>query len=272
MKDVFLEEYRSKEAVLRYTRRTAGSGISYLLNHDYGRVYGQVLDRLLPEDFKRNGLRLLEFGCGAGMNLIDLVAKIEKRGIRVKQAYGTDFSGPLIAAAMEEADKYLDPGLRERVEFLVARNETIVNDLITTLHVDRSVLLSSFHLILGVNTFRYSLRLDRETECANQMFDLLDNGGVCVVIDMNAQFPLFRGRIRYGCNKQDKEFYIPTLEEYVRPFASAGFQVITAKSFCWIPHSAGPVLCWLCRVVAPILNILVPRHAMRSLVIARKPG
>ena len=37
--DVYLEEYSSDQAIRRYTHETAGHGISYLLEHEYSRIY-----------------------------------------------------------------------------------------------------------------------------------------------------------------------------------------------------------------------------------------
>jgi hypothetical protein len=88
---------------------------------------------------------------------------------------------------------------------------------------------------------------------------------------MNAQFRLFRSQWRGKEPLQDKEFYIPVLEEYVRPFKAAGFQILEARNFTWVPHSAGPVLTSVCRMLTPLLNALAPRYALRSLVIAKKP-
>ena len=272
MNDIYLEEYTAEEAVQKYGWATAGSGISYLLDHDYGRIYKEVLEKHLPESYKRNGLRLLEFGCGAGMNLIHVASMVGRMGVPLDRAYGTDFSPKLIQAARTDAGNLLTPVVAKKVEFFVARNETIIDDLSSGLGGSRDDLLGSFHFILGVNTFRYGYRLDKENESAQQLFDLLDKGGVCVMIDMNDKFPLFRSKLRGGENLKEKQFYIPSLKEYVRPFTNAGFQILTAKNFCWTPHSASPLLCTVSRIVAPVLNVVVPSYAMRSLVIAKKPA
>ena len=39
MIDRFVDEYNSKDAILRYSRRSAGYGINYLLQKDYANVY-----------------------------------------------------------------------------------------------------------------------------------------------------------------------------------------------------------------------------------------
>lgn len=272
MTDVYLDEYSADEAVRRYGTDTAGYGISYLLNHDYGRVYGRMLQQHLPSSARRDGARLLEFGCGAGMNLIHLIGMLEPLGIPLAKACGTDFSEKLIEAARVDAARILKPQTRQKVEFVVARNETIVNDLATQLAVTPQSLLGSFHAIVGVNTFRYCHRLRKEEESAQQLFDLLVPGGVCVVIDMNAQFPFFRSKLKPGQYGDESEVFIPVLEEYVRPLANVGFQILEARNFCWVPHSAGPALCTACRILTPALDALLPRYGMRSLVIAKRPA
>lgn len=271
MSDVFLEEYSTQDAVLQYTRETAGYGISYLLENDYGKIYREVLEQHIPQAAKRDGVRILEFGCGGGMNLIYLVSLLEQLGIGVQQAYGTDFSQTLIQAANLEADKYLAPAQRKRVKFLVARNETLAEELVRQLNVTAS-LFGFFHLILGVNTIRYCHRLSKQVECAQGIFALLDKGGVCVIIDMNDKFPFFRSRLRERRTRQKPEYYLPSLEEYLHPFTTVGFDVLYKGNFCWIPHSAGPWLSKLCKGLAPLLDAVMPTYAMRSLIIARKPA
>ena len=60
----FLEEYNSEESIRKYTRNTAGYGISYLLDHEYGEIYRQCIDRYVPKSRLKAGIRLWEFGCG----------------------------------------------------------------------------------------------------------------------------------------------------------------------------------------------------------------
>src|SRR5438046_425841 len=105
----FFNEYTSHDAILKYTKATAGYGISYLLDHDYKAVYMKALE-LLPPPVKARGLRILEFGCGGGMNLVHLVSVLKQSGIRVEVAVGTDFSPVLIEAAKREASSYMRPG------------------------------------------------------------------------------------------------------------------------------------------------------------------
>ncbi len=266
----FLEEYSSEESIRRYTKETAGHGISYLLEHDYGKIYFDVLEKCIPKSKTGKGIRLWEFGCGGGMNLLHLVSVMERRGIPVDCAYGTDFSEALIEAANREAGKYLTPQQKEKVHFCVARNESLIEDVTQGLGIRREALLGSFDLIIGVNTIRYCHRLLNENECVTAISDLLVDGGVCIVIDMNNKFPAFRSRFRDRLTKEQQATYLPTLDEYARPFSSGSFEILKKENFCWIPHSAGSALTTVMKTLTPMLNALAHGSAMRSLVISRK--
>ena len=88
---------------------------------------------------------------------------------------------------------------------------------------------------------------------------------------MNRKFPAFRSRFRERLTQQDeKATLLPTLDEYARPFSSAGFEILKKENFCWIPHSAGVRLTAVMKALTPILNTLAPSRGMRSLVISRK--
>jgi len=264
-------EYSSEDAVRKYTKSTAGCGIGHLLEHEYGEIYMRALREYLSAPMS-DGIRLLEFGCGGGMNLIHLVSIVKRAKIRVQAAYGTDLSERLIEAANNEANNYVAHEQRQNVKFVVAKNECLVNDMAAALKICNSELVGSFHFIVGVNTFRYCHRMGKEKECAKDIFDLLMPGGVCVVVDMNRKFPMFRSLVRDRFTKPQRERYLPSLEEYAEPFGMVGFQIVEQRNFCWIPHSAGPVLLKICQTLTPALNSLVPRFAMRSLVISKKPG
>ena len=272
MSDIFLEEYSSKEAVLKYSKGTAGTGISYLLDHDYASIYLEVLRRHLPESARRDGARVLEFGCGAGMNVIHMTSLLERSGIPLKDAFGTDFSETLIRTANQEADRDLPPEKRAKVRFLWGRNEALLEDLVEGVKTPESSLEGSFDLIFGVNTMRYCHRLHKENEAAAGMFRLLKKGGVCVVIDMNQKFPLFRSRFKDSLTMKKEDYYLPDLAEYARPFELAGFELLTKKTFCWVPHSAGPLLAKVCKAMTPMLDGLFAQRAMRCLVVAQKPA
>src|SRR6266403_459709 len=271
--DAFFREYTSPDAILKYTRATAGAGISWLLDGDYKDVYIGALE-LLPPDMKRGPLRMLEFGCGGGMNLLHLVSVLSQHGFNVASAIGTDFSPVLIQAANKEAQSYLTPRERSRVQFCVAKNETLLEDLSAGLGQELSKLENSFHFIIGVNTIRYCHRAGKQFDCARDIFSLLAPGGVCAVIDMNDRFPAFRSALKNklrGKKEQEGECYLPSLEEYTVPFQQAGFEVSRSEHFCWIPHAAGRLMTRLLHSLSPILSTVAGSRAMRSLVIAKKP-
>src|SRR5260370_41521939 len=87
----FLKEYSTEENIRRCMKKTAGHGISYLLEHDYTDISLEVVDKDIPKAKTGKGLRLLEFGCGAGMNLLHLVSVLERRGVAGGVGCGTDF-------------------------------------------------------------------------------------------------------------------------------------------------------------------------------------
>jgi SAM-dependent methyltransferase len=265
----FLDEYNSHDAILKYSTDTAGHGVNYLIQHEYARIYDDAIAACLSTS--RAPLRLLEFGCGAGMNLIGLLARLEKHGIAVQQAYGTDFSESLINSARREAEAFLPKRDRGHASFHVARNENLSLDLAAASGTPAERLYGSFDFVFGVNTFRYCHRLQKSHQCAGDIIRLLRPGGVCVMIDMNDRFPLFRSKLK-GTVESPEEAYLPTLEEYTTPFEQSGFEIMKSANFCWIPHSAGPALTGICRVLTPILNATVRSRAMRSLVMARKPA
>jgi SAM-dependent methyltransferase len=267
----FFDEYTSHDAILKYTRATAGHGISYLLDHDYKDVYLKALD-LLPKAAKARGLRILEFGCGGGMNLVHLVSVLKQAGIKVNTAVGTDFSPVLIEAAKREANSYLPPEDQGKLSFHVAKNENLIQDMANAGGIDRSKLLNSFDFILGVNTIRYCHRFGREIECARGIYELLTPGGVCVNIDMNNRFPAFRSDLKNKFRKvKEEECYIPSLTEYAAPFEKTGFEMIRKEHFCWIPHSGSKFMCAVLGGMTPVLNAFARTRAMRSLVVVRKP-
>ena len=266
----FLKEYSSGKTIRRYMKKTAGHGISYLLEHDYRDIYLEAVDKYIPRSKTGRGLRLLEFGCGAGMNLLHLVSVLEGRGMPVDFGCGTDFSQALIESAKVEAKEVLKPQLMDKVRFCVARNENLIGDITRELGSSRESLVGSFDLIFGVNTVRYCHRLKNEKDCAEGIHELLTDEGVCIVIDMNDKFPAFRSRFRDRMMKGKESCYLPSLDEYAHPFASAGFEILRKENFCWIPHSAGQRLTAIMRFMTPVLNGVGRRHAMRSLVISRK--
>jgi len=77
-------EYSIKESIRKYKKATAGYGISYLLEHVYGEIYLKAIKEVLEPLGPQSGLRLLEFGCGAGMNLIHLVSLLRRNEFSIE--------------------------------------------------------------------------------------------------------------------------------------------------------------------------------------------
>lgn len=270
-KDVYLNEYTRQDIIARYISKTAGAGIAYILTHVYAPVYLEVIKTLLAQQPPNHHYRILEYGCGGGMNMLKIIELLQAQGASLDRAYGTDFSPPMIEAARREAAQHLPAELNARINYVVARNETIASDLAEGIGAKPSDLGSTFHLIVGVNTFRYAHRLKKENDCARDIFNLLRPGGYSIMIDMNRRFPLFRSKVRDMLTRPKHEYYIPSLKEYARPFEGQGFLIRQMRNFCWIPHSANNSLLVLCRTLTPFLDTCCSPFAMRSLVIAQKP-
>jgi SAM-dependent methyltransferase len=269
--DVYLDEYTRQDIIARYISQTAGAGIAYVLNHVYAPVYLRVIQSIFAERPKAQPLRILEYGCGGGMNLLKLIELVQSQGAQVERAYGTDFSAPMIEAARKEAAQHLPPELNGKLEYVVARNEVLASELASGAGVGPRELEGTFDLVVGVNTFRYCHRLKKENDCAKDISNLLRPGGYSVMIDMNRYFPFFRSKARDVLTRPKHEYYIPSLKEYARPFREVGFVVQETRNFCWIPHSAKAGLLALCRAMTPVLDACCSPLAMRSLVIAQKP-
>jgi len=207
------------------------------------------------------------------MNLIRLLAVLRGAGVRVEKAIGADFSPVLVDAARREAKDVLKEGDLQKIEFHVAKNEHLINDLASALESTPGELKNSFHFIIGVNTIRYCHAAKKEMDNARDIYDLLAPGGVSVVIDMNNRFPLFRSDLKNRLRREkEEECYVPSLEEYADPFFKTGFEVLRMEHFCWIPHSSGRMMYSLMRALSPVLNGLFKSRAMRSLVVAKKPN
>ncbi len=269
--NVYLEEYSTDKAVQRYLSDTAGSGIAYLLQHVYGRVYGEQIDKLVARSGDTPSFRVLEYGCGGGMNLIWIVKYLIDRRLKLDLACGTDFSPKMIEAAKKEASSCLPSTGSSKVSFHAVANENLNRDLPKALGQSLADLQNSFHLIVGVNTFRFCFRLGKQAESANDIFCLLQPGGRSVMIDMNRSFPFFRTRLRDRLTKPEDQRYLPSLEEYAAVFRDAGFEIEIKKNFCWVPHSAGSAMLVTLSTLSPVLQSLFSGFAMRSLIVARKP-
>jgi SAM-dependent methyltransferase len=269
--NVYLEEYSADDAVKKYVSNSAGSGIAYLLKHVYGPLYEQQIDKLVQQNRGSNaGFRILEYGCGGGMNLIWIVRRLLDRNIKIDLAVGTDFSAKMVAAAENEASSCLSSTAMDRISFHPVANENLGRELPKELGLRLSELQNSFDFIVGVNTFRYCFRLKSEAESASDIFSLLRPGGISVMIDMNRWFPLFRSNLRPSDTPKE-ERYLPSLSEYATVWRQAGFNIETKKNFCWVPHSANARLLTILSTLSPVLQAFFSPFSMRSLIVAKKP-
>lgn len=271
--DIFLDEYSQNDVIAKYLSKTAGAGIAHVLSEVYAPIYLTVVKALIAQRPKQHKFRILEYGCGGGMNLFKLIELFEQQGAHIETGFGADFSAPMIEAACAEALRHLPSKLHQRVRFVVANNETLADDLADGLGHRAEEIEGTFDVVVGVNTFRYCHRLKKEVECAKDIFRLLGPGGYSIMIDMNSRFPLFRSRLAGMLSRRssDAECYLPSLVEYTEPFERAGFRIIETRNFCWVPHSATPLLVTACRALAPLLDLCCPSLAMRSLVITQRP-
>jgi len=269
-RNVYLNEYSSENVVKAYSSKTAGKGIQYNLAHVYGQLYADTIDTIVSDTGGTKPLRILEYGCGAGMNLIHVVNRLILKKVPLEMAIGTDFSKLLIETADMECATLISPEYRSKIKFFIASNEALLDDLTEQLSVSRKSMLNTFDLIIGVNTFRYACRLKMQQQCARDIAYLLVDGGYTIMIDMNKNFPFFRSKFRDRKARQTSRYWLPSLEEYAAPFVKAGLVVTQKRNFCWMPHSANGVIYVAARFLSPILDLIAPDFAMRSLVVAKK--
>jgi SAM-dependent methyltransferase len=269
-KNVYLEEYESKEAVPKYVSRTAGAGIAHVLQDVYGPIYDGLLGKMSAQAAGDGGFRVLEYGCGGGMNALWIVRRILQRGLPLDLGCGTDFAPSMVEAAKKECLEALNAIERNKVSFHAVANENLARELPQALGRVPDAVMGSFHLITGVNTFRYCFRINKQAESARGIYSLLRPGGYTVMIDMNRHFPFFRSKMR-NKHKPEDQTYLPTLEEYDAVFRQAGFEIVTKKNVCWIPHSAGTGMTTALKICTPVLDALFSRYATRSLIVARRP-
>ena len=94
-----MEHYRRDDVVAKYVTKTAGAGIDHVLANVYGPIYLRVIDELIAKRSKEHRFRVLEYGCGGGMNLLKLVDLLRSAGAQLDKGYGADFSPPMVEAA-----------------------------------------------------------------------------------------------------------------------------------------------------------------------------
>jgi len=268
--DVYMDEYTREDIIAKYISDTAGTGIAHILKHVYAPIYLKAIRETAALRPRNHAFTVMEYGCGGGMNLVRIMELLRSEGLRIKAAYGVDFSPPMVEAARVDVSKHLPKELIDTLHFGVAANQTLIADLCRSFGKTKADLVGTFDLIVGVNTTRYAHRNRGEFDLAKDILDLLAPGGQTVMIDMNRHFPFFKSRLKSVFAKESDETYIPTLREYVKPFREVGFNVTDCRNFCWIPHSASKKVLAMGKTAAPVLDVLCPSLAMRSLVVGQK--
>ncbi len=225
--------------------------------------------RFVPPSKLRNGIRFGSLAAVADESPAPRI-RVGTEGIPFDFACGTDFSGAPFDGAEREATNHRASEQQARVRFRVANNENLVHDVAKGLGVGTNALLGSFDLVLGVNTMRYCHRLDDQGRCVGAGLIFWRMVAFASSLTLNRESPAFRSRIRDRLAKGRNANSLPSLDEYARPFSSAGFEILKKENFCWIPHSAGPGSRPVMKALTPMLTALAPNRAMRSLVISRK--
>jgi SAM-dependent methyltransferase len=254
--------------------------MDHALKNVYQPIYRKVIQAILSERPVRHRVRILEYGCGGGMNLLELVELFHAVGLRVENAIGTDFSPGMIEAARNEAERRLSGGLNAVVRYVIARHETLVSDLASNKGTQPRDLYSSFDFVLGVNTFRFTHRQKQENAFARELFALLRPGGYSVMIDMHRGVRFRGSRLHDRCTQSQLGSYLPTCREYSRAFQRVGFVITDARPFfcctslpvcTWLPDVMKLSLLASCRVLRPLLDACLPPFAKHLVVIAKKP-
>jgi SAM-dependent methyltransferase len=268
-------EYDTGETVARYRRSTAGEGINYLLPRIYGPIFINAA-RAAAAETRAERLRIIEFGCGAAMALHFVTEALLAEGTDVEFAVGADFVPRMIEAAALDVAEYGSEVGRKRMRFAIASSEELAAGVADALDSSVGALAGTFHLAIGVNTFRYAIRHGTAPAAVEQLHQLLVPGGRVVVIDMNDRFPYGitpkrrlpgqTGRLPFRIGNSA----LPSFERYARPLAEGGFEVLERRNCCWIPHSACGVRFRLAKATGPLLDHFLPDRAMRSIVVARK--
>ena len=81
--DVYMQEYTRDDIIARYISDTAGAGIAHILKHVYAPIYLGAIKHLMSDLPKQHQFRVMEYGCGGGMNLLRLVELLRSEGAAV---------------------------------------------------------------------------------------------------------------------------------------------------------------------------------------------
>lgn len=277
--EVYLAEYSQPRVIAFYLPGTAATGIGNIVKNVYRPIYQKIIKTILSQRPNQYEFRILEYGCGGGMNLLELIDLIHAEGAHVASAIGTDFSAPMLEAARGEAARSLSAEQNSTVTYLAASHGMLTQDIAASLRMQPQELHNTLDLVLGVNTFRYAYRLKQAKICARELFGLLRPGGYSIMIDMNRSVR-FKGSRAYDCLTRSKQqYYVPNLREYSTPFQEAGFSIEEVRRFfcftrldcAWLPFQLRTLVLSLCRRLRPTFDLYLSFLAQHTLVIAKKP-
>jgi len=266
--------------VARYLRGSAAPGIHHVVKNVYGPIYQEIIRTLALQRSASDGFRILEYGCGGAMNLIELVERFHSEGARLEFAVGTDFSPPMIEAARSEARRHLPAEVNANTTFCLAQHEMLTQDLASHLGTLPSDLHNSFDLLLSVNTFRYAYRVNKDQSFARELRTLLRPGGYSIMIDLNRSCRFVGSRTYDLLARARQRYYVPSLRQYARAFENAGFVITEARTFfcftylplgAWMPRPMEAGLLSVCRRLRPAFDACLSPLAQHSLIIAQKP-
>jgi hypothetical protein len=172
---------------------------------------------------------MLEFGCGGGMNLLQLVSVLGRHSFNIESAIGTDFSPVVIQAAKKEAQSYLIPGERSHVRFCVAKNETLLEDLSAGLGQELSKLENSFHFIIGVNTNPLLPSRRKAVRLRTRHFPPARTGRSLCGDRHERPLSRFSQQLEEQASCQQatgRRVLPPSLQEYTAPFQQVGIPLV----------------------------------------------
>ena len=137
--------YGLQRNIVRYRRGTAKPGKHYTLRTMYVPLF---LDSLFAALGDSRPEAVPTIGCGGGMATLCLADELRQRGVEVELMVGADLVPNMIAAARQDLADYGSEWARERLRFVVAPHERLMNDLPTGLGVGPEDLAGSFHFAL----------------------------------------------------------------------------------------------------------------------------
>ncbi len=89
--DVYMQEYTRDDIIARYISDSAGDGYRVHLHHVYAPTYLRAIRELISSRPKGHKFRVMEYGCGGGMNLLRIAELLRSEGAALESGYGAGF-------------------------------------------------------------------------------------------------------------------------------------------------------------------------------------